>query len=319
MRKLRNAFPTIITCLLAVFPAGMTAILIVSAETLASRILVLAITPLVFSFFFVLVASVLSIPFQSSIISGKFRRVSSDAIYSARRCYGTSWCAFFYCTPIYYTVLNLHFVRKWVFYLYGYRGDTSINLAPDAWVRDLPLLKLGPQTYIANKATIGTNMCLAGGTILVDSVVTGNNVMVGHLALIAPGCKLERDSEIGVGSAVGIRVHLGERVKIGPTSMVNHGALLESGTSVGPMSYIGLKVTIGPDLILPSGSNIPDGAELRTQADVAAQFSSETMSLIEERNRLENTFISRQLTKDTSDAKVFTLLSAAEKNDKNLR
>ena len=57
--------------------------------------------------------------------------------------------------------------------LFGYKGSLDVTIYPDAWLRDLPLLDLSPGAYVANRATMGTNMVRPDGTILVDRITVG--------------------------------------------------------------------------------------------------------------------------------------------------
>ena len=243
------------------------------------RMALLAAAPMTFALFFGTVCAALSRPFQRAIVPGKFPRRVTHLVYGPRRLYGLCWGAVFYCTPFYYAVMSVPPLRRALFRAFGYRGHHDVTIAPDAWIRDLPLLSLGQGSYVANKATLGTNMCLSNGTILVDGITTGKDAMVGHLAMIAPGCVLGDRVEVGVGCGIGIRVRLGNGTRIGPCCVVNHGARLGELVDVGTMSYVGLKAVIADRITLPGGSIVPDGAEILTQEDVARCTSSEARGL----------------------------------------
>lgn len=247
----------------------------------------LALMPVVFLLAWTGVAAILSQPFQRAIIPGKFPRRVDHAVYGPRRLYGLCWGALYYFTPIYYAVFSVPTLRKFAMWSFGYRGHPDVNIAPDAWLRDLPLLKFSQGVYVANKATIGTNICMADGNILVDKVTLGRGAMIGHMTMVAPGCAFGDHTEIGVGSGIGIRVRIGNKTRIGPTTTINHGAQIGSDVDVGTMSYIGVKAKVADGIKLPSGSNISEGADLKTQEDVRKYISSETELLHAERTRLE--------------------------------
>jgi carbonic anhydrase/acetyltransferase-like protein (isoleucine patch superfamily) len=252
-----------------------------------------ALAPFTFIATFIFIASLLSLAFQPYIVPGKFPRVVTDKVYGPRRLYGLCWGAIFYFTPLYFLIFSVASLRKLVMWGFGYRGDADVNIAPDAWLRDLPLLKFGKGVYVANKATVGTNMCLSNGHILVDSVTLGNKTMLGHMTMVAPGCHIGNDSEIGVGCAIGLRVSIGDKTRIGPTTTVNHGAQLGNDIDVGTMSYIGIKVRIVDGIKLPGGSNIPEGSEITSQEQVESFISSESHSLLTDRARLEELYSNR--------------------------
>lgn len=70
---------------------------------------------------------------------------------------------------------------------------------PDTWIRNLPL-EIGECAQVPNRATLGTNMCLHDGTILVDEVRIGEGALIGHLSMIAPGAVIGDHAEVGVGT-----------------------------------------------------------------------------------------------------------------------
>jgi carbonic anhydrase/acetyltransferase-like protein (isoleucine patch superfamily) len=281
-------------CILAAFPVCVAGFPILVASSLSARLVALAFAPVLGSLAFVGLSVLLSFPFQAAIIRGKFPRDLTHVVYGPRRLYALCWCAVFYCTPIYYAFMSVPSLRKFLYRGFGYRGENDINIAPDAWIRDLPLLNFGSGAYVANKATIGTNICLAGGEILVDAVTLGNDSIVGHLTMVAPGCKIGSHVEVGVGSGIGIRASIGTRTRVGPTTTVNHGAQIGSAVDIGTMSYIGVKARIADGIRLPSGSNIPEGAEIKSQEEVASYLSSETRMLSEERTRLASIYGARE-------------------------
>ena len=196
---------------------------------------------------FTLTAATLSYPAQKKIIRGRFPRQNFHRIYFWRRIYGSCWTNIFYFKPLYFILLSMPALKKALFRLFGYRGPTQFVIYPDTWVRDLPLLHFGEGAYCSNRSTIGTNMCLQDGTILVDRVSIGEKSVVGHLTMIAPGVKLEKDVDIGVGAAIGIRCRLKQGARVGAGSSINHGTIFGERSEVGGHSYLGLRVEIGND------------------------------------------------------------------------
>jgi len=285
--------------ILAGFPLALSAYPVLIVPTPAAKLVALCVFPILFSVIYVGIAAVLSMPFHRAIVRGKFPRQVTHFVYGPRRLYGLCWGAVFYFTPVYYAFMSIPFLKNVLLRGFGYRGDSDVNLAPDAWIRDLPLLNLRKGAYVANKATVGTNICLADGNVLVDSVSLGESTLVGHLTMLAPGCSIGDRSEIGVGCAIGIRVIIGNASRVAPSTTVNHGAQIGSNVEIGTMSYIGLKSKIADGIKIPSGANIPEGAEIRTQEDVAHYVSSETRVVSETQTNVEEIYRSR-LTRVTS-------------------
>lgn len=226
------------------------------------------IAPALFALTWVVTAGVLSLPHQGAIVAGTFPRRLEHAIYGSRRLYGLCWTAVYYAGPIYQLLLTIPATKKLMLRLFGYRGDLDITLYSDTWVRDLPLLDIGRGAYLSNKATIGTNICLQSGDILVDKITLAEGALVGHLTMLGPGAAIGKNAEVGVGCAIGIKVSIGDGARIGPAALVNHGARIGNGAQIGSMAYIGARVTIADGVCVPSGARIPDRAVIASQADV---------------------------------------------------
>jgi carbonic anhydrase/acetyltransferase-like protein (isoleucine patch superfamily) len=251
---------------------------------------VIFFAPSIFSITYLFVASTLSVPFQKAIVEGKFPRNLNHPIYGPRRLYGLCWTAIFYFTPVYYLALTVPILKKCLFRLFGYEGNLDFTIYPDTWIRDLPLLQFGQGAYIANKATLGTNLCMKSGDILVGAIKVGKRATVGHLAIVGLGSTLDDQAEIGIGVAFGLKCRIGENSKIAPHSAVNHGAQIGKNCDIGAMTYIGVKAIIGDNLVLPAASCIPAGATVTTQDEVNTFTSSESSNLNALRHRLSESY-----------------------------
>ena len=153
----------------------------------------------------------------------------------------------------------------------------DFTIYPDTWIRDLPLLHFGNGAYIANKATIGTNICLQSGEILVDRIHVGDRSVVGHLAIIGLGTRVGSDSELGVRATTGMNVTIGDRTRIGALCGLNHGCSVGSDSEIGAMSYVGLKSRIEDGLRLCASTQIPDGS-LRSLSQLGDEVISRPSS-----------------------------------------
>lgn len=239
----------------------------------------IAVAPPLFVITFVLMAGLLSRPSQKKIIRGRFPRKPFHKVYFWRRLYGCCWTNVFYFKPLYFVVLSIPVLRKSLFRLFGYKGPLNFVVYPDTWIRDLPLLHFGENSYCSNRSTVGTNMCLQDGSILVDRVQMGDRSVLGHLSMLAPGVKLGNDVEVGSGVALGIRCRMKDGSRIAAGSSVNHGSIFGARSEIGGHSHIGLRVEVGDDIKIPAGANIPAGAIIATQDDVNKYFSSENQIL----------------------------------------
>jgi len=224
--------------------------------------------PIVYAFLFALTAGICSLPWQRGIIKGVFPRDVRFPVYAMRKLYGTCWTALYYFKPIYTIILNVSLFKAIVFRLFGYRGSLNFSVAPDTWIRDLPLLRIEEGAYIANMATIGTNVCLGDGNVFTGNVTLMKCSMVGHRSNIAPGVRLGERSEIGVGCTIGFYVKIGNNTQIGSSSGISNKAKIGNNTHIDVRSFIGTGTIIGDNLKLPSDIQIPDGQVVNTMDDV---------------------------------------------------
>lgn len=238
-------------------PAGLAAFPVVAVESPWAQLAWVMVAPLTWCGSYVLVAAALSLRHQAAIKPGQFRRCLSDPAYRHRRLYGLCWTAVYYCTPVYFVWLSVPLLKKCLFRLFGYRGQTDFTIYPDTWIRDLPLLDIGKGAYLSNRATIGTNVAFRSGTLLVEGVTIGAGALVGHLTMLAPGVKMGDGAEVGVGCAVGIRASIGAGAKVGAVCVIDNGAVLDDGVVVGTWVYVGSRTRITSDASIPSGRVIP--------------------------------------------------------------
>jgi carbonic anhydrase/acetyltransferase-like protein (isoleucine patch superfamily) len=253
------------------------------AEASWQKMAALGVAPVIFMGVFVLNAGLLSMIGAKAVFPGKFKRDLKDPVYGPRRLYGACWTAVFYFSPVYFVFLSVPPLKKFLFRMFGYKGPVDFTIYPDTWVRDLTCLMLEPGAYIANKSTLGTNMCLADGTILVDRIKVGKNAIVGHMAMIAPGVKLRDGVEIGVGASTGVRCEMKENSKLGPCSILHHGVTVGENSDIGIHSYIGLRAKIGKDVRLPPGAFVPAGAHINTSEDYEKLNVQQNQKVQEER------------------------------------
>jgi len=252
-RWLARTFPWISALYLTVI-LGLPSVCALLLVQKAGRFQMLAavfVLPL-WSLAFVVVAGALSRCHQFAVTPGKFRRDVGDRRYFHRRLYGLCWTAVFYNKPVYFICLSIPFLKWVTFRLFGYRGSMNFTVYPDTWIRDLPLLNFEDGVYVSNRATLGTNIVLSNGYLLVDGITLRSGSLVGHLAMVGPGAELEAGVEVGVGAVIGIRANLGAGSFVGPCSGVGHGARL------GAKAALGSRVSVGSRAVVPDDLHLPD-------------------------------------------------------------
>jgi acetyltransferase-like isoleucine patch superfamily enzyme len=227
----------------------------------------LLFAPLLYGFVFVLTAGLLSRPFHKAIVPGKFSRDLDNPLYRGRRLYGLCWTCVYYFKPIYFLFLSVPCLKTMMFRLFGYRGQMDFTIYPDTWIRDLPLLTIGKGAYISNKATLGTNMPLRDGTILVDEIKIGPGALVGHLTMVAAGARLDEGCEVSSGAACGVRTRVGRNSFFGGKGGLEHMATIADNVEIGSFSFVGMGAHIGSGLKIPAGSRVPRRAKIHSQED----------------------------------------------------
>lgn len=237
-------------------PAFLALAPVIVCEPVWAKLVLAALSPIIYGFSYVVVAGVLSLRHQHAVRPGRFRRSLADPMYLQRRLYGLCWTAVYYFTPLYFVILSVPVLKTGLFRLFGYRGSMDFTIYPDTWIRDLPVLSIGKGAYLANRATIGTNIAMHNGTLLVDRVTIEDGAMVGHLAMLAPGAHIKANAEVGVGSAIGLSTVISERAKVGVTTSVDHGAVMEPGSSVGTFSYVGIGARVRSGVKIASGDRV---------------------------------------------------------------
>ena len=278
-----NLLPALIISLiwgLASVAAALPFALVAGEESVGWTLVGAGLAPFLFVITFVTVAGLLSLPAQKAIIAGKFPREPMHKVYFLRRVYGACWTQVYYFKPIFAVCLAIPLLRTYLFRLFGYRGASmAFTTYPDTWIRDLPVLSIGEGAYLANRATIGTNICLNNGKILVDKVTIGKKALVGHLAMLAPGTAVHDGAEVGVGVAIGIRCVLREGAAVKPSTTINHGGVIGAQADVGTNAYVGMKAVVGPGVKVPAGTHVPAGAVIQSQKDMDALASTEFLKI----------------------------------------
>jgi hypothetical protein len=185
------------------------------------RLVVVFFSPVIFAGFYAATAGILSLPHQHGITSIKLSRNLGDLRYFHRRIYGLCWTSVYYMSPIYHLFTSVHLAQTLRYRLFGYRGSSDFTTYPDTWIRDLPLLKFSDNVYLSNKATIEPNIVLHNNKILIDQITIGENSIVGHLCMLAPGVKIGQDVDIGVGCGIGIKAVIGDNASSDLRSLSN--------------------------------------------------------------------------------------------------
>ena len=235
--------------------------------------------PLLWTFSFLFIAGLLSLPHRFAVTAGKFFRDLNEPAYFHRRLHGLCWTMIYYNKPAYFVCLSIPFLKRMTFRLFGYRGSMNFTVYPDTWIRDLPLLQFEDGVYVSNRATLGTNIVLSNGCLLVDRITLKQKVLIGHLAILGPGVFADVGSEVGIGAVIGIRSKLGPGSYIGGHSDIDNIVRVGRDVVVGPKSYVGPGAVLADGLKLPRGSVIPPRTKPSTFAHAGSVVNAEDQSL----------------------------------------
>lgn len=266
----RRLFPWVAgvySLVMLVGPAVFVAALEAFARTPAG--LAWLLLPVAYVTLLPVIAGLLSLAHRHAIVPGRFPTDVGHRIYFHRRLYGLCWTTVYYSGPIYAFVLAAPWQRRLVLWLFGYRGASDVVFYTDTWIRDLPLLDLGPGVYLSNKATIGTNIILMNREILVRPIRIGARSLVGHLVIVGTGVELGSDVEIGLATSLGVATRVDDGAHVGPCCGLEHRVSVGAGARIGARSYLGSRVVIGPGVQVPADSRIPAGTKILGEADLA--------------------------------------------------
>jgi UDP-3-O-[3-hydroxymyristoyl] glucosamine N-acyltransferase len=133
----------------------------------------------------------------------------------------------------------------------------NFTVYPDTWIRDLPILTFEDNAYVSNRATLGTNIVLSNGFLLVAPITLRAGALVGHLAMLAPGVELGPGAEVAVGCGVGIKAKLGADSFVGPCCVIEHGVSLGRNTRIGTYSYVGSGSVVLDGIKVPPATVVP--------------------------------------------------------------
>ena len=252
---------------LAFIISGTPAIFFLENSKLA-QIVYLGLAPLIFVLVYILVAGIISLPFQRAIVSGVFPRDIKIPVYLGRRVYGVCINAVTNFSLVFGLILQTDFLKKLYFRIFGYEGSLKFTTYQDTWLRDYKLLTFGDGAYLGGGAILGTNIVLSDGNIMVGRVKVLDNSQIGRLCILGPGSRVGKNSEVGVSVIFGIRTRVADNVKINGSTGISHAVEIEDNVTVGEHSYIGTKVKIREGIEVAKCSSISEGVIISTQEDM---------------------------------------------------
>ena len=190
---------------------------------------------------------------------GKFKRDQTNRDYEDRLIYTRALRPFVYNQPVLDCIFSNPKLKFRFFRTFGYKGSVNFTIYPKCWLRDLPLLDIGENVYLADGILLGTNQVTPDQ----QWICTGT-ISIGDNCIFDQGCSIGYNSQIGANCIIGFEVamglknRIGKNVRIGGRSNIAHGCVIGNDVAIPDCCRIG------------SFSIIEAGVELEEYTDVPA-------------------------------------------------
>jgi len=199
--------------------------------------------------------------FQSSlksIVSGHFQRDPDDKLYKGRLYYTKELRKFMYNPPLLNLIFSEQDLKALFFRTFGYKKNLNFRIYPNAWLRDLPLLDIGNNVYLADGIVLGTNQVsqdqryiTVGKIVIGDNSIFDQNVGVGYRTTFGKNCS------VGYGTSIGIKNQFGDDCQIEEVVSIGHGSKFGKNVTLGQNTYVGNMCIIEDEVVLKEGTHIP--------------------------------------------------------------
>jgi len=194
----------------------------------------------------------------SNIKAGTFQRLKENKDYQDRLIYTKAFRKFIYNPAILNEILSCTLLKEAFFRIFGYKGALDFTIYPNCWLRDLPLLDIGSNTYLADGILLGTNQVSVDQKVLkVGAIKIGERCVFDQDCKLGYNAKIGNDCVIGIQSSIGLRCRMGDNVKLGEATTIRHGVTIGRDVIVGSETQIGNFSVIEEGVELPEFSRIP--------------------------------------------------------------
>lgn len=194
----------------------------------------------------------------SNIKVGSFKRDIESKDYSDRLIYTKAFRKFIYNPAILNEIFSCAELKEAFFRIFGYKGALDFTIYPNCWLRDLPVLDIGSNTYLADGILLGTNQVsvdqkiLKVGTVkIVERCVFDQDCKIGY------NSKCGNDCIIGIQTSIGLRCRMRDNVKLGEATTIRHVVTIGENVIIGSESQIGNFSLIEQGVELPEFNRVP--------------------------------------------------------------
>lgn len=176
----------------------------------------------------------------ANIKPGVFERDPDSKDYQDRLIYTREFRKFIYNPAVMNVILSNRELKLSFFRTFGYQGSIDFTIYPNCWLRDLPCLDIGKDTYLADGILLGTNQVSTD-----QKVLRVGKIRIGERCVFDQDCKLGYNSTIGndciigIQTAIGLKTRMGNNVKIGESSRIRHGNRFGDNVVLGSECQVG--------------------------------------------------------------------------------
>ncbi len=194
----------------------------------------------------------------SNIKAGTFNRETENQDYQDRLVYTKALRKFAYNPAILNEVFSCSELKESFFRTFGYKGALDFTIYPKCWLRDLPVLDIGSDTYLADGILLGTNQVSTDQKVLkVGTIKIGERCVFDQDCKLGYNANIGDDCIIGIQTSIGLKCKMGNNVKIGEATTIRHGVTIGNDVIIGSESQIGNFCVIEEGVVLEEFSTIP--------------------------------------------------------------
>jgi NDP-sugar pyrophosphorylase family protein len=156
------------------------------------------------------------------------------------------------------SILSEPALKTLFFRTFGYKGSVHFTIYPNSWLRDLPMLDIGENTYLADGILLGTNQVTPDQQwICVGSIKIGENCIFDQRCAIGYNSRIGDHSQVGFEVAIGLKNRIGKNVRIGGGSNIAHGCRIGDQVVLNDFCRIGSFSVIEEGVELNEFTNVP--------------------------------------------------------------
>ena len=201
-----------------------------------------------------------------NIKPGKFERDSLSRVYQDRKYYTHQLRWFIYDPSVMNVVLENSLLKKLFFNTFGYTGNLKFTIYPNCWLRDLPLLDIGEDAYLADGIVLGTNQVTPDQKFIsVGRISIGNRTIFDQQCMLGYGATVGDQCIVGVRACVGVKSRIGNNTVVSGMATVGHGCKVGNNVNLGERSSVCSFAIVEDGVKLENNGVVPAFAKLTKQ------------------------------------------------------